>query len=351
MHNAIYYDGAYLLLPENFPDYETFLQDLRAKALPAQYRMVVLRENHCIAFHSVVKGCSMAPYFLSGYNDAPSTVTITDKSDVYPTCVEVMDQQTYNAKLRDVINVVCPGCQRFKPLTNRVQSLNGHFEEMTLDGVCVFRQESKPSPRVFHEYLFFFGGFFRQSNYASKTAPEMLDTLKDCLYLRYRDAVLNEENGQKALTVSCRKNELLTPLLTDALSRYIRKISDDTYHIRAAVPFAYTEEALNNLLTAENADAFRKECKKYGVSIGMLEYDSCGAEKVHRALQPLAEHFQLFPLLQTENKTYYLITDTAQVLKELRYRSPLLETYHAGISVFDQYRNTHYEISFAMRQS
>jgi hypothetical protein len=139
-------------------------------------------------------------------------------------------------------------------------------------------------------------------------------------------------------------------LLTDALSRYIRKISDDTYHIRAAVPFAYTEEALNNLLTAENADAFRKECKKYGVSLGVMEYDVCGAEKIRRALQPLVEHFWLFPLLQTEDKTYYLITDTSFVLKELRYRSPLLQTYHTGISVFDQSQNVHYEISFAMQK-
>ncbi|MBQ9082289.1 MAG: hypothetical protein IJY28_02180, partial [Clostridia bacterium] len=310
MNHAIYYDGAYLLLPDNFPDYEAFLQDLCQKELPAKYRMVVLREDHQVNSYSVVKGCSMAPYFLSGYNDAPSIVTITDKSDVYPAQVEILTQQEYNAKLRERIGQVCPGCLRFKPLSNRVQSLNGHFEEMTLDGVCMFRQESKPSPRIFREYLFFFGGFFRQFNYADKTAPEMLDTLKECLHLRYRDANLIEENGQKTLTVSCRKNELLTPLLTYALSRYVRKISDDTYHICSAVPFVYTEDVLNDLLSEENAEAFRKECKKYGISLSILEYDPCGAEKVHRALQPLVEHFQLFPLLQTERKTYYLMTDT-----------------------------------------
>ncbi len=350
MHNAIYYDGGYLLLPEEFSDYEAFMQDLSTKELPARYSMAVLREDHHVNSYSVVKGCSMAPYFLSGYNDEPSTVTITDQSDVYPVHVEVMDQQEYNAKLREVIQQVCPGCLRFKPLSNRVQSLNGHFEEMTLDGVCVFRQESKPSPRVFHDYLFSFGGFFLRDNYAAKNAQDMLDNFK-FLYLRYRDAVLHEENGQKTLTVSCRKNELLTPMLTDALSRYIRKISNDTYHVYSAEPLAYTEDTFRELLTAENAEVFRKECKKYGISLGIMEYDPCGAEKVQHALQPLVEHFWLFPLLQTEGKTYCLITDTAQVLKELRYRSPLLEAHHTGISVFDQYRNTHYQISFEMRRN
>lgn len=351
MHNAIYYEGMYLLLPEEFPDYEVFLQDLRGKALPAQYRMVVLREDHKVRNFTVIKGRSMVPYFLSGYHDEPSLITIAKPDDVYPVHVEVMEQTEYNAQLREVINRVCPGCLRFKPLSNRVQSLNGHFKEMTLDGICVFRQESKPAPRIFHNLLFSFGGFFKRFDYASKNAQEIHDNIKQWFYIRYADAILEDENYHKTLTLRCKKSELLAPILTDAISRYIEEISDSTYHIRLAEDFCCTEDTLAELLTEKNSETFRKECKKYGVSLAVLEYDKLASEKVRHSLQALVDHFWIFPLIQTNGREYYLVADTSHVLKELRYRSPLLQAYHASVDIFDQYKNTRYQISFDMKQN
>lgn len=351
MHNAIYYEGTYLLLPEGFHNFEKFIHDLRRKQLPTQYPMVVLREDHKARNFTVIKGRSMAPYFLSGYHDEPSLVTISNPEDVYPVQVEVLDQTEYNARLREVINRVCPGCLRFKPLSNRVQSLNGHFEEMTLDGVCVFRQESKPAPRNFHHHLFSFGGFFQRFDYASKDAQEMHDNIKQWFYARYADVVLEAENGHKTLTLRCKKNELLTPILTNAISRYIEEISDGTYHIRLAEDFCCTEDMLTELLAEKNSETFRKECKKFGVSLAVLQYDKNAAEKVRHSLQELVDHFCVFPLVQSDGKEYFLIADTSYVLKELRYRSPLLQAHHASIDMFDQYQNTRYQISFAMQQA
>jgi len=351
LNNAIYYEGAYYLVPAEFDDYEMFIQDLHEQTLPAKYSMIELREDHKARNFSVIKGRSMAPYFLSGYHDEPSMVTIENREIVYPVHVEVMDQTEYNAHLREVINRVCPGCLRFKPLSNRVQSLNGHFEKMTLDGVCVFRQESKPAPRSFHHHLFSFGGFFVRFDYASKNAQEMHDNIKQWFYASYADAQLEESNGHKTLTLRCKKNELLTPVLTEAVSRYIAEISKGTYHIRLAEDFSCSENLLTEMLLEVNSKTFRKECKKYGVSLAVLEYDEHASEKVRHSLKELVNHFWVFPLLQSSGKDYYLVSDTSYVLKELRYRSPLLQAHHASVSIFDQYRNSRYQISFDMKQT
>ena len=74
---------------------------------------------------------------------------IDDPSDAFPVEVELFTQKEYNGRLREVILNFCPGCMRYKPISNRVQSLNGHFEEIALNSVCFYRYESRPSPRVF----------------------------------------------------------------------------------------------------------------------------------------------------------------------------------------------------------
>ena len=324
MYNAIYLDGLYYLLPEEFADYDAFINDLLSRELPFQYRMTVLREDHDASNFTVVKGRSMAPYFLSGYHDEPSLVTIANPEDVYPAQVYVMDQVQYNAKLREVINRVCPGCQRFKPLSNRVQSLNGHFGEMTLDGVCLFRQESKYTPRIFHDMLFYFGGYLRRTDYKDYDVLRLQEDLKWRFYIRYTDAALRDENGHKTLTVQCKKKELLAPIITNAISRYTEEISYGTYHIRLAEDYCCTEEKILEFMSEKNCEAFRKECKKFGVSIAVLQYDEDAKEKVQRSLKPLVDNFLIFPLLQMPGKSYYLVADTSNFLKDLRYRSPIL---------------------------
>ena len=351
MQNAIYYEGMYMLLPDNFSDYDAFIQDLQTSPLPAQYHMVVLREDYNARNHAIIKGRSITPYFLSGYHDSPSPVTITNPDKVYPTHVEILDQTEYNSRLREIINKVCPGCQRFKPLSNRVQSLNSHFDEISLDGVCLFRQESKPSPRSFHNNLYSFGGFFKRFHYEEQDSREMQHNLKQWFYVSYSSAILDEEYGQKSLTLCCKKNEFLTPILTDAISQYTNHISYHTYNICLSDNFACTQKYLDDVLSPKNAETFRKECKKYGVSIAILEYDQAATEIVRNSLRELVDRFWMFPLLQTNGKTHYLVADTARVLKELRYRTPLLQAHNTTIDIYDQYTNSHYEISFDMKKT
>ena len=165
MYNAFYYEDNYYLLPDGYSDCQSFIDAVRQGSLPMEFCAVALRENHNVNNSRVVKGCSMAPYFLTGYHDESCQIVISNVEDVYPVHATLLSQEAYNAKLRELILEKCPGCLRYSPLSNRVQSLNGHFEEMSLDGVCLFRQETRPEPRSFRRNLFSLGGFYRNFNY------------------------------------------------------------------------------------------------------------------------------------------------------------------------------------------
>ena len=204
---------------------------------------------------------------------------------------------------------------------------------------------------IWTPYPVSFGGFFVRFDYASKNAEEMHDNIKQWFYARYADALLEEKDGNKVLTLQCKKNELLTPILTNAISRYIEEISEGTYHIRLVKEFNCTENLLSEMFLDQNSETFRNECKKYGISLAVLEYDWQASEKVRNSLKELEEHFWIFPLLQTNGKDYYLVADTAYVLKELRYRSPLLQAHHTSVSIFDQYRSCSYQVSFDMKHT
>ena len=296
MYNAIFYNNAYLLLPEEFADYDTFINDLNKKSLPAQYNMIVLRENYHASNSTVVKGLSMAPYFLSDYHNEPCRVTIDDPSNIYPAQVWTMSQEEYNSKLRDIISNSCPGCMRFKPLTDRVQSLNSHFDEMTLDGVCMYRQETKPAPRIFRDRLYTFGGFFARNQFEKYDVDSICDEIKHLLNICYSDAKLTETNDKKVLEVRLNEKELLTPILTIVLTNYITKVLKKSYHIIPAEEAPFTKETLTALLSENNSESFRKDCKKYGVSIGVLNYNEEGTEKVHNSLEELIKQFLIFPI-------------------------------------------------------
>lgn len=347
MANAVYYEGLYLLLPEEYPDFSAFLEFLRNSLFPVDVNMVVLRENHKIPCWTVFKGESIAPYFLTGYHDTPSRVRFQDAEGIYPVQVELMDQDTYNARLREVINAFCPGCKRFKPLTNRVQSLNGHHEEISLNSVCFYRYEENPSPRVFRELLFSFGGFFIRNRYSALSAEEMKQRLA-WNYLRYKSYGLEERDGEKYLILECKKGELLSPILTRFVGKYVEEVADEHYHMVLKTPFTCSDDYLQTILQEDKQEAFRKECKKYGVSIGILEFDPTAQTTVMHSLEELTDHYFMEPLLSQPGKICFLITDTSKVLKELHYRNPLLETYGTSLTLFTQWDRKKYTINFDM---
>lgn len=349
MANAIYYSDLYLLLPERYPDYNSFMGFLQEATFPLDMKMVVLREDHNVTCWNIVKGICIAPYFLTGYHDEPSLVRFQSTEGIFPVQVELLDQDAYNTRLREVINGYCPGCKRFKPLSNRVQSLNGHHQEITLDGVCFYRYEENPSPRVFREYLFSLGGSFHPSH-PWRNAFElngMKDGLSSC-YLRYKSLSCREEDGNTIYTAECKKGELLSPILTEFVSGYLGSVVSDKLHIEQVNYQTPTEEAILQLLSAENQEKFRKECKKYGICIGILSFDSSMQDLVTDSLSELENHFRMDALVTKPGRIYYLITDQSDVLKSLHYRAPLLQAAGAALELYTQSENRRYTLTFSM---
>lgn len=348
MEKGFYYRGNYYLLPPGYESYDEFRNMLRNSSRPVAVEAVWLQEDHQVQNGSVTKGISIAPYFLSGYHDEPQSVTIEEPSEVYPAPVEVCDQMEYNARLREKILEHCPGCLKYKPLSNQVQSLNSHFDEMSLDGVCMLRQETKPSPRSFHHNLYSFGGFYMRFNYFDRSATEMAENLKESLYTRYSSAELQDQEQRKLLTLGCGKKELLLPIVTGGVSSYLMHITKGKYLIRLAEPITDIRAMVENVLSPENGETFAKECKKYGVSIGVLEYNREGKEQVFRALEDMLRHFKMFLLYEEEGKASFLLSDTSCVLAMLRYHTPILRSLGAKIRVYSQYGNREYGIDYSM---
>ncbi len=348
MLNAIFHKDGYLLLPEEFPTYEAFMADLHSRELPATYQLIPLLENNRVRSFTVFKGFCLAPCFLTGYRDEPASVVIHDLHDVYPVQVERMTQEEYNARLRAVVEASCEGCASYKPLSPKVQSLNSYFENISLNGVCPFRYEGKPAPRSFQQNVMWLGGGFMRNRYAEKSAEEIRMKIKEYLYLIYDSAEKTAEpDGAALLTVTPKKKELLPPYLTLAIGHYIHALTG-SYRIQPAVQPDTAPDAILSLATPERRDAFRKECKKYGVSLADLTWDGNDEGRVMRMLWEQNRHSILFPLWEGPGRAILLLMDTPEALKTLRFFTPMLEKHGAVITVHGQYHSRRYTVNFDM---
>lgn len=348
MLNAIFHQDAYFLLPDAFATFEAFLADVQARELPATYQMIPLLEDNKQRNWTVIKGICMAPYFLTGYRDEPVAVTISNPDDVYPVQVERMTQEEYNDRLRCVIEGYCDGCLGYKQLTPKVQSLNGHHEEISLNGVCFFRYETKPSPRILRPNMMWLGGGFMRYQYAQKDAEEMRQNIKEHTYIVYDSASKDAlPDGSQLLTVTAKKKELLPPYLALALGHYIDNLTG-SYRIAPSPLPEVTPEAILALAAPDKREAFRKECKKYGVSIADLTWDGQDQGRVLSSLQALNKQSILYVLWEAADRAILLLMDTPNAMKELRYRAPMLEHHGAVITVHGQYHSRRYTVNFDM---
>ena len=344
MEQAVYYRELYFLLPEGYADFDAFKAAVAAGPKPFAVKAVVLREDHKIPDRGVEKGVCMAPYFLTGYHDGLSLLSIGDAEELYPARVELLSQEEYNTRLRELVAGFCPGCTRYKPLTNRVQSLNGHFEEIALDGFCAFRVESKPAPRAFRQLLFSFGWFWKEFKFGEKDAEGLGRELKSMLYLPLDQPELRSENGEKRW--SGRAKNAFDAQIGELVSAYVEKILDPGYRIEAECSSAgkggFTESA--------GSESFRKACKKYGVSLLTLRYAPEGEEKLERSLEELIERWVLFPLAWEEGCRHFLALDTAEALKALHYRLPLLRTLSLTAEIEGQYGGKRYRFGRSVEE-
>ena len=345
MQQAVFYSNIYFLIPPEYTDFESFRQAVASARKPFALKAVILREDNGIPGRNVQKGVCMAPFFLTGYHDEPSVLRIQCAEDLCPAEVEMLSQQEYNTRLRELVTEFCPGCIRFKPLSNRVQSLNGHFEEIALDGFCAYRVESKPSPRCFRDLLFSFGYFWKTFSYSEIPAEELCKHLKQMLYLRLDKPQLCEANGQKIWT--SRVKTSFDAYVTEIAAHYVSTVFNPKYLIRSE----YSGMDRDEDMEIHGEDSFRANCKRYGLSILTLDYDPHGAEPLKRSLSDLVEHWYLYPLNISEGHERYFALDSAMALKGLHYRLPLLRTFHASAQLNGQYGCKQYVFTDTMREA
>ena len=145
--DAFFYRNIYFLLPEGYDSAADFLNAIGRAVLPAAVRAVVLRENSKVdKSWSYELGVCLAPYFIADYLENPEDIVIEDASDIYPVQAELLSQQEYNNRLRTRVSEYCPGCRGFGSLSEKDSSLSGHFDEISLNGFCPYRWETRVSP-------------------------------------------------------------------------------------------------------------------------------------------------------------------------------------------------------------
>ena len=342
---AFYYRDQYYLLPQEYSSVE----ELKSKiTVPLHIKLQSLCEDNQIS-GNIEKGICIAPYFYSEYGCPTINVLIEDLSDIYPVEVELFTQAEYNERIRKVILEYCPGCQRYKPLSNRVQSLNGHFEEISLNSVCFFRQNSKPSPRVLRENLFWLGGRWYHFDPSKRDVEDIMDDIKSTIYLKFDSGKKDAHDSHKMTAFF--KPEFFTGVIADTLESYIEKALYFTkFRMQFNQQSPVSKEEFEKQVADTNRDIMRKNCKRYGVSLAKLVFDPALEDKVARSLKPLFDHFYSVQLLKEPGAMYLLLLDECLFLKEMHFRTPLLESANAEITVYNQYNVSRYRISFDMEK-
>ncbi|MBQ8392519.1 MAG: hypothetical protein IJX51_01990 [Clostridia bacterium] len=335
MTSALYYKEHYYLIPKEYSDYNAFVSTLSSHKLPTEIKLDELSEN-AGTYGYVQKGVSFAPYFIEGSHLSGQSVIIDDLKKLYPVDVEILPQEEYNHRLREVICKFCPGCKAYKPLTSNVRSLNGHFNEISLDSICFIRYETNPSPRYFLSLLRMSGGLWSHIPPVEETKEESLHSdLKEWMYLKYDKVAFSKE--EKMLLSVFYKESFITSVLTELLSDYIKSwLYFTQLRIKNEGKSTFTEEDVLKVLSGDNTEKFRKECKRYGISIGALKHNPEGQAEIESSLADCVLHNLFYPICKTENMIYYLFTDTPICLKELHFRFPMLEKMGTELTVYSQ---------------
>ena len=338
---AIYYKEHYYKLPDGV-GFDAF-----KAGLPAEIELEELCENYGLTGVRDI-GMSLAPYFISGYSKSPEKVQIDAPGEVYSVDVEILTQEEYNARLREVICEYCPGCKGYKPLSNNVRSLNGHFDEITLDKICFYRWETNPSPRFFREKLWWCGGFWRHFSPLENTPEWILNDIKSRFYMKYESGEFSAEN--KNLFIVKHKKDFFLSVLTRIYSEYIESWLDHTeFRLKDSEETTFTEEYLQALLAESRIEKFRKECKKYGVSLGVLEFPESARAEIENSLEEPVKHNLFYTVCRAEGKTYYVLIHTPEALKELYFRFPMFEHHGAAITVYSQADTRKYTLGREMK--
>lgn len=124
--NAIFVQGEYYLIPDEFADFNTFINYIRTKG-KIKINLSKLNEQKC-----------MAPYFVEDAVTIES-LELTKDTPIFSADVELMNNKEYHNRLLEAVLKVCPGCERYTD-DGDYSELSGHHEEISLDKVCLIRE-------------------------------------------------------------------------------------------------------------------------------------------------------------------------------------------------------------------
>ncbi len=345
---AVFFRDQYFLLPDGITTVDDFKTSIQKT--PTVVPLKVLAENNHIKCWNIEKGVCIAPYFYNEYGYEEINVEIDSLDEIYPVDVELFSQEEYNRRLRDVILAYCPGCFRYKVITNREQSLNGHFEEITLNSVCFFRQDSKPAPRVFREKMMYFGGsMYYHFDPREMTEKDAADFIKRETFLKFETASFDESNPSHLhVTV---KPDFFSVNLSMILESYIENQLDFT-DFRLILPDRQCDDADAFLaqICSDNREKFQKNCKKYGISLAELTFNPIYETPVMNTLKSLIQHFYAVVFFSEQGKLYLILLDECGFLKGLHFRAPALDHAGTSIKIWNQYGEKRYRVSFQMER-
>ncbi|MGN1020430.1 MAG: DUF2695 domain-containing protein [Aristaeellaceae bacterium] len=346
---ALFYNGIYYL-PDDAEDAHARLTDAIQTGKPAVIRAVELREYTDIPDEDYEHGVCLAPFFIADYQSGPEDILLEHPRAVYPARVELLTQQAYNDRLRAQVMAHCAGCRGFGSLNEHDSSLAGHFDEITLDGFCPYRWETRSSPRRFLEELEDFGHAWQRYGYCSHSADDVLDDIKFHLRLTYTSGALLDNAQGRTLVLYAQKPDLMQTVLTGMLAQCVSEQWQPGYHIRLNGQVEVTEAAVMNLLTPGKIASTRKALGKYGVMLAELTCDPEGDDSVRLLLQTMAEEDLLCVLHEASGRVLCLFT-TPLALMRLRGASPMLEAHNASVVVYDAQQTVQYKISYDMPQT
>lgn len=346
-YQALFYDSCYYLPAEQI-DLSALLEEARQSGEPVFVHAIELMERSDVKPVTYELGVCLAPYFISDYLSKPQTVTVLDAAQAYTVQVELLTQQEYNDRLRALVQGYCPGCRGFGGLTQNDSSLSGHFDEIALNGVCLYRWETRSRPRNFFDELANFASYWNRCGYSDYSADDVLDELKRDLKLSYTSGMIIESDGKRTLMLHVKKPTLILTALTDLLAKVVHEYWDENYTIRLNGRVESDEAAIQTLLEPKKLAALRKECGRYGVSIAELTYDPAHEAAIAAFVNASVEDGLMWKLTEKAGRMFCLFTSPDGVLVRMRYHSPMLEPCGLNVTVCDALKTTAYTISFDM---
>lgn len=342
---AFYYRDGYYLLPDKF---ESVSDLVSSTFFPSTFKLNILLEDNGIRSLFSQKGICIAPCFYKDYKLHEVELTVEDAADIYPVRVELLSQSEYNARLREVIGNVCPGCTRYTPLTKRDSSLKGHYEEVSLNSVCFYRQETKEPPQVFYYNMIRLFESWHKQDPSTVPADIILKSMKIALDLEFK--------GEKDPSDASKLNITFEPdffigVLTDHLENCLEKMLRSTnFRLVYDHEFTVSKDLIESILKEENLPNVKERCIKHGVAIAVLDYDTAKSRQVENSILNLERYLCVRNLYQEPGKTVLMLLDERGVLKALNYRSPLFENANAVVTVYGQTGVNKYKMSYDMKK-